>query len=93
MRKHFYGESKLLEELKNRLGRLERGQKPIFVKPLRIFEAGWSLASTFEPAQQEKVPLLGESEIQALVRGELNRLFGSSGMYAEIKKYLKIIVI
>jgi hypothetical protein len=79
----------LLEELKNCLGLLERGQKPIFIKPLRIFEEGWSLASTYEYDQQDKVPSLGESEIQALVRGELNRLLCSEECVQKLKSILK----
>ena len=47
------------------------------------------MAKTFEPAQQEKGPLVGESEIQAFVRGELNRLFGSGECLQKLKSILK----
>ncbi|MCJ7443855.1 MAG: hypothetical protein MUO26_04890 [Methanotrichaceae archaeon] len=89
LRKYFYGENELRDELKNCIVRLENGEKPIFIRPLRIFGERGSIAGTKVYSEQKQALSLDESEIQSLIRGELNKFLCTEECVQKLKRILK----
>lgn len=90
LRSYFYGEDGLKEELKKCLGRLEKGEKPIFQKPLSIFGGATVRAKVQErtlTVSQETKDVV-EKKLKGMVREELEDILNSEDCKNKIKKII-----
>jgi len=74
LREYFYGDCGLRVELCRCLERLEKGEKPVFLKPMRIFDGGQSRGPDSIASGVADLGRLDEDGIRRLVREELVRL-------------------
>lgn len=86
---YFYGENGLKEELKKCLGRLEKGEKPIFQKPLSIFGGvvaaeGQERTLTTNPETKD----VDENKLKRMIREELEDIINSEDCKNKIKKII-----
>jgi hypothetical protein len=88
LRSYFYGENGLEHELEAALERLEKGQKPFFVKPLNIFDAYKAVSEDTEASQKMQAQIADRSPIEEAVREELERILRSDEGKEKIRSIL-----
>jgi hypothetical protein len=74
LRTFFYGENGLVDELQKSLGRLERGEKPTFIRPLKIFGDGAEAPKAPENCRAGMQIALSEAELRKIVKEELSQI-------------------
>lgn len=90
LEKYFYGENGLREELFNCLGRLESGERPIFVRSLRIFGNGTVASAIPEGYPVDQVmPAEDKARLRELVKAELKEILESEDGRRCIREILK----
>jgi cell division GTPase FtsZ len=89
LRNYFYGENGLEHELEASLERLKSGQKPFFVKPLKIFGECEAASEDRSGEQKTRSHIASQLEIGELVREELERILSSKEGREKINEILK----
>jgi hypothetical protein len=91
LRKYFYGENGLLDELHNCLDRLERGERPVFQKPLSIFGNGGigSIAMDEGCAVDQGLMVGDKAKMREMVKAELKEILRSEDCRRRIKEIMQ----
>ena len=79
---YFYGKGGLKEELRRSLGRLEKGMKPIFTRPLSIFKGETVTASAAGTGA------LDEGRLRNVVKEELKEMLKSEECRSKIREMI-----
>jgi len=80
--RYFYGEGGLKEELQRSLERLEKGKKPIFMRPLSIFKGETVTAISAETEASE------EGRLRDMVKEELEEMLKSEECRSKIREMI-----
>lgn len=90
LEKYFYGENGLRDELFSCLHRLENGERPIFLSPLRIFGNGAVPSAVPEGCQVDREMLAADkARLREMVKAELREILGSEDCKKRLKEVLK----
>jgi hypothetical protein len=89
LRNYFYGNNGLEHELEDSLERLKNGQKPFFIKPLKIFGESKTVSEDICREQEIRDHIFNQSQIEELVREELERILSSKEGREKINTILK----
>ncbi len=76
LRSYFYGEDGLRSELQKCMKRLERGEKPVFTRQLKIFGDGMEAPVADVTPKSRGGVQMTEAEIREIVREEIKRFSG-----------------
>jgi len=79
LRCYFYGEDGLLSELQKCLKRLERGEKPVFTRQLKIFGGGMQAPVDDATPKSRGGVQMTEAEIREMVREEIKVVLRDNG--------------
>ena len=90
LRNYFYGENGLLEVLYNCLDRIEKGDRPVFMKPLRIF-GDLAVASDSSESCVVRPEILASDkyDLSKQVKAELTEILNSEDCRKRIKEILQ----
>jgi hypothetical protein len=86
---YFWGENGLRDELKNCLDRLERGEKPIFLRPLRIFAKGAGDQKAAENCKVGTQMAVDKDVLREKVRTELKEILLSEDCRRRIREIMQ----
>jgi hypothetical protein len=91
LRKYFYGENGLLDELHNCLDRLESGERPVFQRPLSIFgDGGIGSIAMDEGCTVDQGLIAGDkAKMRELVKAELKEILRSEDCRRRIKEIMQ----
>jgi hypothetical protein len=90
LRNYFYGENGLSGELNNCLDRLENGERPIFRKPLKIFEDA-AIAAAVKDSCLVSPEMLAKDkyDLREMVKSELREILKSEDCKRRIREILQ----
>ncbi|MCX6668731.1 MAG: hypothetical protein NTV25_02860 [Methanothrix sp.] len=88
LRAYFYGENGLRDELYNCLDRLEKGERPVFLRPLSIFGDG-ALVPVASASCKPETDVMGSAGLRELVKEELKEILRSEDCRRRIKEILQ----